>query len=307
MATQFIAIQEATRIFSKAMQPYKKWLEKVHISSLIEIDEKLYRSVCTLSRFNRKYLRKVVLCTEQGEIVKSQELVQRHFEILTYLHYFKVFSNDIAFDATQYGEEKFGAVKSSLNKLYHELFSKLSKSEQTAITEHLTYYDEMIYWLDELAELSKECLKLIEQLKQLTADDTLTADFIDYMHRMMIKREKIRNNVEAVILENGLKVRRSIKAILHDDKYTKHISNNDDKTRVLVETDNAQNIEYKVIQNGKKDWKVIEKWLEIDKGKFTVEKYVSDLFDSEHAKIFFLVNTKLIATEHWVYSRKLKY
>lgn len=307
VTTQFIAIQEATGKFSNVMKPYKKWLEKVHISSFLEIDKKLYRSVCTLSRFNDKYLRKVILCTDQGEIVKSQSLVQRHFEILTYLHYFKVFADDIAFDATQYGEDKFAAVKRSLTKLHHELYSKLSPSEQTAVTEHLTYYDDMIYWLDELAEHSKECLKLIDELKQLTADDVLTTNFIEKMHRMMIKREKMRNNVEALILDNGLNVRKSIRTILHDDKFIKNISDNDDKTRVLVETDNAQNIEYQVTQDGKKDWKVIENWLGIDKGKFTVERYVADLFDPEHAKIFFLVNSKLIATEHWVYSKKLKY
>src|SRR5690625_1710864 len=307
MATQFIALQEATEPYSKTMQPYKKWFEKIYISSLIEINETLYRNVCTVSRFNRKYLRKVILCTNKGEIVESKQLLQKVFEVLTYLHYFKVFSKNISLDAQQHGEDKFGAVKTSLKKIYHELYSLLSTSEQSTIKEQLNYYDAAIHALDELANLSKTCLELIETLQKLTADDVLTKDFIKTLHDTMIQREKLRNNVEAIILKNGLKVRKSVKAILNNDKYTKQISNNDDRIRVIQEADNAEGISYEIIRSGKRDWKLSEKWFDIDKGKFTVEKYISDLLDINEAKVFLQINTKLITKEHWVYSTNLKY
>lgn len=307
MTTQFIAIKEAEGIYSDVMKPYKKWFEKVYVSSLIEIDKNLYRNVCTLNRFNKSYLRKVVLCTDKGDVVKTKAHLQKYFEVLTYLHYFKVFSKNIAFDARQYGEDKFGAVKTSLKKIHNDLHPVLTESDKAILEEHLNYYRNTMNALDELAELSKECLNLIDKLKKLNDASILTEEFINILHDKMIQREKTRNMIEAYVLENGLTVRNSIRDILNNEKYYKHISDNNDKVRILREADNADNIQFTIIQSGKKDWKLSEKWFEIDKGKFTVNKYISDLMNISESKVFLKINSMLIENEHWVYSPKLKY
>lgn len=307
MATQFIAIKEAEGIFSEVMKPYKKWFEKVYVSSLIEINKKLYRNVCTLSRFNNSYLRKVILCTDQGDIVKSEDDLQKHFEVLTYLHYFKVFSKNIALDARQYGEDKFSAVKTSLKKVYNDINSVLTENDKAVLEEHLNYYRSTMVSLDELAELSKECLKHIDELSNLRGESVLTEDFIQTLHDKMIKREKVRNIIEAYILQNGLTVRDSMRNILNNEKYRNHISDNDDKTRILHEADNADGIKFNIIQSGKRDWKFSEKQFQIDKGKFTVKKYIEDLTNISEAKAFLKINRMVLENEHWVYSPKLKY
>jgi len=307
MATKFIAIKEADGIYSDVMQPYKKWFEKVYVSSLIEIDKKLYRNVCTLNRFNKSYLRKVILCTDKGDIVRTKVHLQKYFEIVTYVHYFKVFAKNIAFDARQYGEDKFGTVKASLKKIYDELHPVLTESDKAILEEHLNYYRNTMNALDELAELSKECLNLIDKLKNLNGESILTEEFIKTLHDKMIQREKTRNTIEAYILKNGLTTRNSIRDILNNEKYYNHISDNNDKYRILREADNADNIKFNIIQSGKKDWKLSEKWFEIDKGKFTVNKYISDLMNLSEAKVFLKINSMVIENEHWVYSPKLKY
>src|SRR5699024_2791548 len=111
MATQYIAIERASDVFERAMKRYKKWFERIYLSPLIQYDDNVYRIVSTLNMFDKGNLRKVVICTKQGKIVQSKELSQQIFKILIYLHYYKVFSKNIAFDEQQKGNDKFDSFK----------------------------------------------------------------------------------------------------------------------------------------------------------------------------------------------------
>lgn len=307
MPTQYIAIERASDVFEQAMKGQKKWFERIYISPLIQHENNLYRTVSTLSIFNKKKLRKVVICTEQGEIVQSKELSQQIFKVLIYLHYYKVFSENMALDEQQRGNDKFDSFKDALQQVQIDLNAHLTVTEQQVIHDQLNYYEAMTQSLDRLSDLSKICLGHLQQMEQLTANSIVDREFIHVLKETIIKRGRLRGDVEFHFINNGLTTRKQIQKILYDKRYREKVLDREMLVKVLLEANNAKYIGKSIINKGKKDWKFYRKWLGINEDEFTLEKFTAVLKNENEAERFLKTNMNIITKEHWIFSPYLKY
>src|SRR5699024_6064162 len=286
-------------------KPHKKWFENIYVTYLLEVDGSLYRAVCTLSRFSKRVLRKVLICTDSGDIVQSKEVKKKITVIIVYLHYFQIFSNNMEFDSKQDRENNLDKVIAYLNTIYTELYTSLSEDEKAVVNEHLTFYRHNKQLIDSLAILSRKCLKIVDHLENLDVNDILTEDFIEKMHQLIIKRGRLRGDVEASILKNGVETRMSLNNILRKSEYRKQISDKWNLRLVINEIYSTLKIENSIIRKGQKDWPFYEKWLSIDKGKFTINKFIHDLSNLNEAELFIQSNINIITKNHLVDSPNL--
>jgi len=306
MATQYIAIERADGAFEQAMQPYKKWHEIIHMSPLVQYKGKLYRIISTVNRFSRGKLRKVLICNEQGEVIHEEKLSQQIFKVLIYLHYYKVFAQNIFFDEQQRGDGGFSPIKKALKQIQIDLLPYLSHAEKQTITNQLKYYRNIISALNRLAIFSKKCVEHIETMEQLTAEDIIDEQFSKELNETIIKRGRLRGDVEAIVVET-LHIRKDLEKLLKNKDYKDNISNPEDLEQVTKEINNANRLSEGIIEKGKADWKFYEHWLGIDKGEFTLEKFTRDLVKENEAEKFLETNINIITKNHWVHSTDLKY
>src|SRR5690625_2980193 len=306
MATQYIAIERADDVFESTMKPYKKWYERIYMSPLVQYKGKLYRIISTLNRFNQGKLRKVLICTKHGEVIQSEKLSQQIFKVLIYLHYYKVFAQNIFFDEQQRGDGGFSPIKKSLKQIQIDLLPYLSNKEKKVIVDQLNYYRKIINALNRLAIFSKKCLEHIETMEQLTAEDMIDEQLSKEMNETIIKRGRLRGDVEALIIQT-LHTRKDLEKLLKNKNYKEHISNAEDLEQVTKEINNANRLSASIIEKGRTDWKFYEQWLGIDKGEFTLAKFASDLAKENEAEKFIETNINIITKNHWVHSADLKY
>lgn len=301
-------LEKATGPFLDLMKPYKKWFEKVYIGSLYEINGQLYRNVCTKSLFNKKFIRKVLLCTDRGEVVKDESIRDKGIEILTYLTYLTSVEHNIRFDAQRTSHEKYNKAIKYLKSIQELLQSHLSDEEQLFIDKQLKYYKTIQQLLDELVDISNNCLIIVERLNELEASDTIFEEEFNEMHSLILQREKKRNFIEAIMLENNYHVWPKVEDILYDKNYKDKLKNYQSEKRYIEnEADEINHSSHSIIKNGQINFKIIKETLNIDYGKFTVDKYIELLFDPKFANMYFNLTREKIKHEHSVFSPKLRY
>lgn len=307
MRNRFITFTGAEGIYRKAIRPYKKWQELTDMSPWIEADGGYYRILRTTGISNRFKTRKLVICNEDGELIRDEDLTRFCLETMGYLDYFNRhnLSNILAWGQDDI-TEKFNLFIRELNQLINTTGEKVTKNELRVMKSQLYYYEEMKRYSSLVVQEADELKTYIPEFKQKQIDILLDS-FTKKLEYHITHMEIYKNLSRAKMIENGLKTRDEIRKILKNKKYQRYFSNVKCVEQMIKETDIAEKTVTQLIANGKRNWKREVKWLDPKKGKFTVARYVDELWSQNTVDTHIKVIENRLLNDHWLFSKKRKH
>lgn len=257
---------------------------------------------------SKKFIRKVLLCTEKGEIVKNESIQDRGLEILSYLTYFSSVQKNIKYDANLANLKNYDGLMDCLKHIQKELLPDLSDEERLIIEKQLTYYQTFKQSLDELTDISNKALLIVERINQLKVSHIIYEEEFQKMQSLILQREEKRNFIEGLMLKNNCHIREKLEDILYDRRHRNILKNYRSEINLIEDEIKAlQHSCYSIIKAGKYNFKDLKETLNIDYGKFTVDKYIQLLFDPGFAKNYFKISYANIKNKHSVFSANLRY
>src|SRR5690625_7922347 len=85
MFKRFVTFTPVTGIYKKMIQPYKKWNVLADMSRPIELDGEYYRILRITGLINRLGTRNMVMCQEDGQLIKDDNLSRECVNVLLFL------------------------------------------------------------------------------------------------------------------------------------------------------------------------------------------------------------------------------
>lgn len=79
-----LIFQPTKGIFKNTIKPYQRWYEASDMSPGLEIDGEYYHLLRTTGYFWRFEPKKIVVCKENGEIEKSEEITRKWLKVYIY-------------------------------------------------------------------------------------------------------------------------------------------------------------------------------------------------------------------------------
>lgn len=302
MAKKFIPFTKATNREKKILQQHKKWYEKIYVSPQIEIGNTHYQILRTARLFGQINLRKIVVFTKAGTVIEDPEITKNVLQVYTCFHYLNAFAKDIIADSKRDGQKQFKLLITSIKDIIDHLSEKVEEAELEALNNHLDYYNKSQKLVDGVAAAAKKCLQVKEKLSSLTPQATIDDSLKVDLKEALYERENKRGQLEAMMLENSLHTSPTIKQILTKESYKAYVKNKESIERVVKEADYTKYLSYHLIQVGESDWAFDEQSLALNKGEFTVEKYIDELRNKNLGDIFVKTNVTILMQDHWLFS-----
>src|SRR5699024_6294929 len=154
-AQRFVTFEPIQGVFKKATKPYKSWREGSDMSQKIEIDGNYYRLLRTTRIINKQKFRKVIVCTEDGHIIKDEQITRECLRIMLVIFHAELNKPDIEFLLTQgkkHQHEPMVRIFKEIQARFHPL---LSDTENEAMDFHLHYLKEVYRIQYELSKISQ--------------------------------------------------------------------------------------------------------------------------------------------------------
>jgi|SRR5699024_3527165 len=108
--------------------------------------------------------------------------------------------------------------------------------------------------------------------------------------------------VEALMIEDGLKARKIVRRILKNRAYQCYFPNQRIIKRMISELNEADRVVNRLIEDGKRVWKREVKWVNPNKGTFTLDKYLNDLWKRYIIDVYMEINESEFITAYWLFS-----
>jgi|SRR5699024_5511169 len=96
-AQRFVTFEPTRGVFKKAIKPYKSWREGSDMSQKVEIDGEYYRLLRTTRIINKLRPRKVIVCTEEGRIIKDEHITRECLRIMLVIFHAELNKPDMNF------------------------------------------------------------------------------------------------------------------------------------------------------------------------------------------------------------------
>ena len=299
MSKKLLAFKPLSGIYEETWAPYEKFSEGSDMSTLFEVNGNYYRIL--RNTLDWKKTRKVLVCREDGQIEESVDITRQCLNYLVYLGFYELAKRNAKFDQKQADKNKHEPMIKGFKVIVQELKPVLSDEEYEAMTFHL-YYLEEIYRLSVIiADLASKVENYREQLKNLETD-RLSAGFINETRQTLKSWRLYRKQVDSLLIEDGERSRPLVTKILKSRHYRKHISNWGDRDRILKEMQGANQAAKRYIKGYKKDHKLIELNLEIDKGPFSIDRLIEELRTGVIEEQTIGMNEKNLLDRHWALS-----
>jgi hypothetical protein len=302
----FITFRPATGIFQKAIQPYKKWYEKSDMSPPIEVEGNLYRILRTTGLVNKVDTRKVVVCNQDGHLIDDEELTRTCFKIQVYLNHFQINTQGIIASSKEDTVTKLDEFIKELKLILENAASHLTDKELEAMRFHLYYYEETRHYAKVVAKEASQLLDYTQALKE-NRIEMFSVSFINRLEKNITGWEINKRYIEALMIEDGLKARKTVRKVLRNTEYQYYFPNRHIAERMVDETYEAEKAVNRFIHDGKKGWKRETEWLNPDKGEFNLERYLNDLWHRNIVEVFRKVNINEAINNHWVFSPRCIY
>lgn len=304
MSKKFPAFKSLSGIYEEAWAPYEKFSEGADMSVLLEVEGKYYRILRNTLDWKRS--RKMLVCHEDGQIVKDKGITKECFNYFVYLDLYDLSKRNVKFDQKQADKKKHEPMIEGFKAIVQELKPVLSTEEHKAMSFHLYYFEEIYRLSVIIADLALKVENYRNQLKNLETD-RLSEEFIDETRQTLRSWRLHRKQIDSLLIEDGERARPLVKKILkswHYRKHRKHISNWGDKDRVLKEMEGAHFASKRYVKGYKKEHKLIELNLEIDKGPFSVEQLIEELRTGVIEEETIKMNEKSFLERHWALSEE---
>lgn len=304
MVTKYIAVKKASGPFIAAIHPYKHWFEYVSISPLFEFKRKRYRIVSTKSLFNPTYLRKIVVTTENGKLVKDEASIKYVLLICTYLHMMRALRNEVRYEANLQKKMKLIDYKQGLLKIQDDMKSVLTDEENHCIENQLAFYDKVSSLLENLTLSARKWFAYMKELNELSAEDCLTEDYINELKEVITERQDNRAKFERLILKYNQQLNEAIKNFIEINKPFIEKSDYQKVQQGLICVDNVID---EVLSRLEEDFKLMHKELGERYKSGSLESYLHYLEEEKYIDIFSQVNLKILYKEHWALSKDCVY
>src|SRR5690625_1654973 len=277
MSKKFLAFKPISGIYEEAWAPHEKITELAEMSVLLEVEGKYYRIL--RNTLDRKRSRKMLVCQEDGQIVKDKSITKECFNYFVYLDLYDLSKRNIKFDQKQADKKKHEPMIEGFKAIVQELKPVLSEEENEAMAFHLYYFEEIYRLSITIADLASKVEEFRNQLKSIETD-RLSAEFINESRQTLRSWRLHRKQLDSILIEDGERARPLVTKILKGWRYRKrrkHITNWGDKDRVLKEMQGADYASKRYVKGYKKDFQLIELNSEIVKGPFSVDKLIEEL------------------------------
>ena len=301
MFKRFITFTPVTGIYEKAIQPYKKWSELADMSPPIEVDGEYYRILRITGLMNKLGTRKMVMCYEDGQLVKDEELSRECVNVFLYLDVFQTNSRNIIASSKDDTDTKLGEFIAEFKKMFENVAPRLTEEEQEAMRRHLYYYEETMRFMKIVAREASQLRPYIQPIKKNNID-VYSASLINKLEKHLTQWEVNKRYVEALMIENGLKARNTVRKILKNKNYQFYFPNQQIIKEIISEMNEADRASNRLIQDGKGRWKREVKWVNSNKGLFTLEKYLNELWNQNNVEIIKEANANEFITAYWLFS-----
>src|SRR5690625_3354602 len=302
MSKKLLAFKPLSGIYEETWAPYEKFSEGSDMSTLFEVNGNYYRIV--RNTLDWKKTRKMLVCREDGQIDESVDITRQCLNYLVYLGFYELAKRNAKFDQKQANKNKHETMIKGFKAIVQELKPVLSDEENKAMAFHLYYFEEIYRLSVIIADLASKVESYRDQLKNLETD-RLSAGFINETRQTLKSWRLHRKQIDSLLIEDGEKARPLVKKILkswHYRKQRKHISNWGDKDRILKEMQGANQAAKRYIKGYKKDHKLIELNLEIDKGPFSIDRLIEELRTGVIDEQTIGMNEKNLLDRHWALS-----
>lgn len=302
MTKTFVPFRKISAHERKLFHRIKKWSENLSISPKIDIGGTYYQILRTSRLFNQNKLRKIVVCTEDGQFVNDRGLTEDVLKIYTYFHYLNVLQKDIVSDSKRDGKKQFNLLIAALKDINEHLAHEIDEEENDALNDLMVYYEKTKELINHIGKAAQKCLQLKEKLQQRDNQTIIGNLEIEQLKNTIDERENNRGQLEALMLENSLYLRKRVKSILTKESNKALIKNKENIERIIKDLDYLEYLTQHFIAVGQADWAFDEKWLGIKKGKFTVEKYIEELNGKNLGEIFVKTNVAMLLKDHWMFA-----
>lgn len=304
MSKKFITFKPLTGIYKETMEPYQRMTEKGEMSPLLEIDGNYYRILRTT--LDGLMPRKMVVCREDGQIEESEEITLKTFQFYQYLSYYSFAKKLIHFEATQGGKKRHEPLIQAFQTMVTDLGPILTTEEQKAMEFHLYYLEEIYRVSVLLADLAKDLIDYWKQSEKVNVDKLSSIQMAEISEKI-IERRLLKRKFEGVLLEDGERSRATVEKILKNRKYTRRLSNQSYLHKVLKEMKGASSASERFIKEFKINYEAIEATLEIDKGSFSMNKLIDEIYSGLISEQMEQANMNNFIKSHWILSSNCIY
>jgi len=196
-AQRFVTFEPIQGVFKKAINPYKSWREGSDMSQKIEIDGNYYRLLRTTRIINKLRFRKVIVCTEEGHIIKDEQITRECLRIMLCI------------------------IHAELNKADMEfLLTQGKKSQHEPMDFHLYYLEEVYRIQYELSQISQTLLNDIDQLRAMLTD-VYDYELLGKLYEDLSIWTHLKDQSEAILHEDGIRARKEVMKIMRNYEYLK--------------------------------------------------------------------------------------
>src|SRR5690625_236946 len=304
MVTKYIATKRASEPFVAAIHPYKRWFEYVSISPLIEFKRKRYRIVSTKNRFNPTYLRKIVITTENGKIIKNKASIEYVLLVCTYLHIMRFLRNEVRYESNLQKRMKIIEYKQGLLKIQDDMKSVLTDEENRCIQNQLPFYDKLASLLEKLTLSAKKWFEFMSELNELSAEDCFTEEYIRELKGVITERQNNRAQFERLILESNRNLNEDTENFI---EINKPFIEKSDYQRVHQGLVCVEKVVDEVLSGLEKDFELMHKELGEKYKPGSFESYLKYLEEETFIDVFSKINLKVLYKEHWALSKDCVY
>src|SRR5690625_1933579 len=301
MFKRFVTFTPVTGIYKKMIQPYKKWNELADMSRPIELDGEYYRILRITGLINRLGTRKMVMCHEDGQLIKDENLSRECVNVFLYLDVFQENSGTIIINSKADTDIKLNEFIVEFKKMYENVAPKLTEEEREAMRHHLYYYEEVRRFMKIVARATSRLRPYIQPIKK-NKIEVYSASLINKLEKDLAQWDTNRGYVEALMIENGLKARDTVRKILKNKNYQPYFPNRKIIKKMISEMNEAHRASNGLIQDGKGRWEREVKWTNPNKGRFTIEKYLNDLWNQNNSEVIKKANANEFITAYWLFS-----
>lgn len=129
----------------------------------------------------------------------------------------------------------------------------------------------------------------------------LTEEEREAMRHHLYYYEEVRRFMKIVARATS-RLRPYIQLIKKNKKYQPYFPNRKIIKKMISEMNEADRASNSLIQDGKGRWEREVKWVNPNKGRFTIEKYLNDLWNQNNSEVIKKANANEFITAYWLFS-----
>ncbi|MBU5467268.1 hypothetical protein KQI49_10585 [Virgibacillus sp. MSJ-26] len=304
MVRHYITFKPATGKFEKAILPYKKWYQVTDMSLPIEVDGNYYRILRTTGPIDRLGPKKLVVCNEDGELIKDKEISRKCFRFYVYIGNYEFDKRKLKADLKQDGAKRYNPIIPEYQKMMKDLTPVLNEHEMEALEYHLFYFREMVRITTLRIELAEKLMLYKEQIQPGNIDE-ITNSTVTKVIDTFSKWIKCSYELEALLHEDGLLARDTVRGILKNTEKHKYIGNMAIAREIISDLDSGEATARRFIPLENEQRKELRKWIDLEEmGKevSSIEIYIKELRYTKTAEILANAALEELMSTLWVFS-----